>query len=360
MKDFIEKNRYILILLSSIILLSISILIFIVVSTNKPNFIIEELGEIYLSQEDYIDQSFKLLTKEEQQGLMMMVGIPDIVLSESTISYLKDNHIGGIILMGYNVESQEQVTKLISELREKVDPNILIGIDQEGGTVVRIGWDEYAEISARELGEKNDPSKAQEIAESRGELLKELGVDITFGPVADIGYTKSDFIYDRSFGSTPEVVAKFVRATQIGYNEAGIINSPKHFPGHGRTSVDSHTSLPTINLSKTVLQNEEWVPFKAAIEEGVKMIMLAHVINPNISDRPASIDPIYRDILEEELGFTGVIITDDLNMAGGIEGSINYGINLTLEPQEKVLERMRSLEPEEEYVKRILQLRMEN
>ena len=285
---------------------------------------------------------------QKQKGKMFMVGIPDKVLSNETIKFLTDNNIGGVVLLGNNIEDETQLKKLTSDLKEKVAKDILIAIDQEGGTVVRIKWDKYKDLSARDIGNKKDTNLAYEIALYRGKLLKELGINVILGPVADIS-NKNSFMYDRSFGSDAKTVTEMVAASVRGYKDAGIHSVLKHFPGHGKTTTDSHQEFPMINLGLEQLKKDDFLPFKAGIDAGAEIVMLGHIINTDIDSKPASLSKKYIELLEQELGFEGVVITDDLSMTGKINSSIPWGINLTLQSRDHVKALIENFVPEGKY-----------
>ncbi|MBD3280707.1 beta-hexosaminidase, partial [Candidatus Dojkabacteria bacterium] len=204
----------------------------------------------------------------------------------------------------------------------------------------------------------NETENTYNIAKYRAQLLKDLGINMILGPVGDVA-DSSSFMYSRSYSNDPEVVAYHVEAEIKAYNEVGLLTAVKHFPGHGDTQTDSHKDFPYINKSKDQLSEREFVPFQKAIELDSDFIMIGHIINSKISDQPASMSPEYKSILEDEMGFEGLIITDDLKMTGEIDGGINWGLNLTIEDQNATLTRLSSISPEEKYVKKILELRYE-
>ncbi len=313
-----------------------------------------------ISKDSYIDRKLNSMNVGQKRGALFMVSIPDQVLTDETISYLKENHIGGVILMPNNFVNEEQLKKLTSDLKQKVDSRIIISIDQEGGTVVRIPWDKYKNFNARDFVEnRTNGITPTEVFTYRAELLKSLGINCILGPVADIA-DKSSFMYKRSYSADKFDVAE-ITAEEIGvYQKIGILTSPKHFPGHGRTSTDSHNNFPEINLSKEELVQNEFVPFAADIRAGADFIMLGHIINPQIDPNiPASKSYKYVEILEQDLGFEGIVITDDLKMTGNINGGIDWGINLVIEDSTQVISRMNTINPQDEYVKRVLEIKYE-
>jgi len=307
--------------------------------------------------DSYIDRKIVFMSVQEKRGALFMVSIPDSTLSQDTIKYLKDNHIYGVILFSNNVQSETQLKQLTTDLRDKVDKRLFIAIDQEGGSVLRISWDNYSDVSARETGNKNDLNYTKEIADYRAKLLKDLRINMLLGPVADVADGNS-FMYSRTFSSNPDKVADNVEQTVKSNQEEKVLSAIKHFPGHGRTTTDSHQDFPVINLKIDQLQSHEFVPFKAGIDSSAELVMLGHIINPQIdADNPASMSFKYVEILEKDLGFEGVVITDDLKMTGQINGGIDWGINLDAEPQQDVIRRMGTIEPQDKYVRKVLELK---
>lgn len=312
-----------------------------------------------ISLDDFLDRKIAFLTNKEKKGELFMVSIPGPTLDKDTERFLTDNHIGGVILFSKNVATPEQLKTLTDDLKTKVNTRILIAIDQEGGKVSRIPWDEYSDFGARELGQKDDLNLIAEITKHRSRILQEAGINLILAPVCDIA-DENSIMYERSFSSSPEAMSQIIEQIVKTQQEEKMITSLKHFPGHGRTSIDSHEEFPIIDLSLEELNSHEFRPFKVGIDSGAEIIMLGHIISPQIDKKnPASISYKYVEILEGDLGFEGIVITDDLNMAGGIERTIGWGINLTVESQDKILQRMQSVEPQDKYVRKILELKYE-
>ena len=284
---------------------------------------------------------------ERQQGILSMVSIPDSKLTSETVKFLKKHHVIGVILFKKNIENEKQLKELIKNLRQKVNPNLLIGVDQEGGDVVRIKWDKTANVSACDIGKRNDKDYAYKIAYERAKLLKELGFDITFGPVCDIAESEESYIYNRAFGTEPEKVAEFVAVTVKAQRDAGIISVLKHFPGHGETDVNSHVDFPVINMDLDKLIARDFVPFKKGLEAGAEMVLTGHIINKYIEPQvPASLSRKYQDILYKHLNFTGIIVTDDMAMTGKIDCGIGWGINLITGTFVEIDTMMKKIKPD--------------
>jgi beta-N-acetylhexosaminidase len=151
-------------------------------------------------------------------------------------------------------------------------------------------------------------------ARLRAELLTDYGFDVNCAPVADVAFSPDSFMSGRAFGSDPELVAECVRAYLQGVMGTGVHHCVKHYPGHGRVSVDSHEALPTLDVDTETWWQEDALPFRVAVEANVPMVMLGHLVLPAWGDLPASLSPTAVDVLRQDLGFSGVIVSDDLGM----------------------------------------------
>ncbi|MEI0698379.1 glycoside hydrolase family 3 N-terminal domain-containing protein [Brachyspira intermedia] len=297
---------------------------------------IDDLKQSYPDLSSYIDKVAEMSDKE-RKGLLLMVGIKDKVLSEDTIKTLKDNHIMGVILFDYNITDEKQLKKLTSDLRKYVNPNMLISIDQEGGEVNRINFDKLKNISPKNIGDSNSAEYAYNIAYQKSKFLLDLGINMILGPLCDIPNDTNSYLYNRSFSTNANIVAEMVSNTVKAQRDAGIISVLKHFPGHGDTAVNSHNDFPSINKTTNELLSNEFIPFKSGIDAGAEMVLVAHIKNKYIDNKnTASMSKKYADILEKDLGFNGVVITDDLAMTGSIDKGINFGINLISNVYENV------------------------
>ena len=217
--------------------------------------------------------------------------------------------LGGIVLFGRNVDSDEQVRALTAALHAE-RPDLVVAIDEEGGDVTRLDARTGSRYPGNlALGAAGDPRLTAEVAAEMGARLAAVGVDLNLAPVADVNTNpQNPIIGVRSFGSDPDAVAEHTAAWVRGMQGAGVAACAKHFPGHGDTSVDSHLALP--------VGKGELAPFKAAIGAGVKAIMSAHVVVPSIDQQPATISSrVMTGLLRDELGFEGVAVTDGLEMA---------------------------------------------
>ena len=235
-------------------------------------------------------------------------------------SLAREFDLGGITIFGKlgNIESPEQVAGLAFDIRNlSLERPAWVGIDQEGGRVARLRSPFTVWPPMAVLGRSDNPALARKFAAALAAELAAVGVTLDYAPVLDIHTNpKNPVIGDRALGEKPEIVAKLGRIIIDELQKAGVAACGKHFPGHGDTATDSHLELPIVEHPPDRLRAVEFAPFKAAIEAGVAFIMTAHVLVTSIDDeRPATLSPkIVRNLLREELGFNGVIVSDDLEM----------------------------------------------
>ena len=233
---------------------------------------------------------------------------------------------GGTILMGRNVgtpdETRAQIAKMQARAAERGLPPLFVAVDQEGGRVQRLGPPRYpARPSAREIGQSEDAEgRARVEAASLGRELKDLGFNWDFAPVLDVDNNPDNpVIGNRSYSPDPARVAALgVQAVRGLQEDAGLLACGKHFPGHGDTDTDSHFALPRIPHGRARLESVEMVPFRAALAAGLGAVMTSHIMFDAIDpDLPATLSPaILTGLLRQQMGFDGLIITDDLEMRG--------------------------------------------
>jgi beta-N-acetylhexosaminidase len=232
---------------------------------------------------------------------------------------VRRRNVGGVILFGYNMKSEEQVGSLTSSLQQlsmQTDPAVplFVAVDQEGGDVASAPW-VAPQPAAAQVGSRADPNEAHDIAATMGRQLLRAGINTDFAPVVDTGFGAA--IGNRSYGEDPELVARMGAAAVEGFEEAGVVSAAKHFPNHGPATSDSHVSLPVIRHDAKTLKSYDLPPFEAAIEAGVPMVMVGHLVYPAIDPHnPASLSRDAIGMLRRDLGFDGVVVTDDLAMAG--------------------------------------------
>ncbi len=256
-------------------------------------------------------------------GQMFVVGMTGTEPDGYVEGMIRDRNIGGILFFGYNMQGEQQTRSLTEELQglstEKGPPvPLLIAADHEGGEVAHAPW-VAPEPSAAEIGGRGDPEEARAASERIGRSLLRAGVNTNFAPVVDAGDGAA--IGSRSFGSDPELVGRMGAAAVEGYEAAGIVSAAKHFPNHGPARADSHVGQPVVDHDMQTVRTVDLPPFRRAVEAGVPMVMVGHLIYPAIDpDRPTSLSPEALRLLREDLGFGGVIITDDLSMEGALQG----------------------------------------
>ncbi len=235
-------------------------------------------------------------------------------------SLAREFDCGGISLFSRlgNIESPGQVAELAFELRALgQELPAWVGIDQEGGRVARLRspFTEWPPMAV--LGRSGDVELARRFARALAKELTAVGISLDYAPVLDIHTNpKNPVIGDRALGEEPEIVAKLGRAIIEELQKGGLAACGKHFPGHGDTATDSHNELPVVEHSPDRLSAIEFAPFRAAIQARVAFIMTAHVLVPSIDEeRPATLSPrIVKEILRDQLGYQGVIVSDDVEM----------------------------------------------
>ncbi len=232
--------------------------------------------------------------------------------------------VAGIILFSRNYESPEQIKELIRKVRACRSTPLIVAVDHEGGRVQRFrqGFTHLPPMG--QLGEKydQDPKSALEMATQCGQIMASelfsVGVNLSLAPVLDLARDNKSAIGDRAFHHDPNVVVDLAKALIKGMREIGMASIGKHFPGHGRVTADSHVTMPIDTRSFTEIESEDLIPFKTLIEENYfDGILPAHIQFPAIDSKPVGFSSEWlKTILRKNLGFKGVIISDDLNMEG--------------------------------------------
>jgi beta-N-acetylhexosaminidase len=257
-------------------------------------------------------------------GALVWAGFDGPQVPGALLDAIRDGRVGGLILFAIrgNVRSKDQVRSMLGEARDAAHrgglPPIPIGVDQEGGGVVRVGY-RAVFPSAMAISATGDPSYAEGAARAVAEGLRADGITVNFAPVCDVNVEpKNPVIGARSFGDDAVRVAELAAAWVRGSEGAGVATSAKHFPGHGATAYDSHVTTQDLVDPAETLRARDLPPFEAAIRAGTSMVMPAHIRYPALDpeDIATFSRPILVDLLRHELGFTGVTITDALDMSG--------------------------------------------
>ncbi len=318
---------------------------------------IENIAESMTTEEkiaQMIMPSFRYYTDESGK----LNGVTEI--REDCAEALRKHPFAGVILFAQNAEDNEKTARLIDAMQKAnsegvAKTQLLIAVDQEGGNVTRLGQGTQTSGNMA-LGATGDLSYSYSAAKIIGSELGALGFNLDFAPVVDVNMNPSNPVIGiRSFSDDPEIAAANAVSFMKGLQSEGIISTLKHFPGHGDVDTDSHTGLPSVNKTYEELKVSDLVPFQACIDAGVEMIMTAHIVYPMIEDEtvtsastgneihvPATLSKkIMTDILRNDMGFEGVIVTDAMDMAaiaehfGPVDSlvkAIRAGVDIVLMP----------------------------
>ncbi|MFC3999167.1 glycoside hydrolase family 3 N-terminal domain-containing protein [Nocardiopsis sediminis] len=228
---------------------------------------------------------------------------------------IADDGLGSVLYFAPNLaDDPAGLSARLHALR----PDLLVASDEEGGRVTRLHAATGSPYPAHgELGAAGDLARTRDTAEAMGRDLRAAGIDAAIAPVVDVNVDPANpVIGPRAFGAVPADVAAHGAAFIAGLRAAGVASAAKHFPGHGDTRTDSHIDLPVIDIGTATLRARELVPFAAAVDAGVDMVMAGHIRIPALDSAPASVSPRAYALLRDELGFGGVALTDALDMRG--------------------------------------------
>lgn len=277
---------------------------------------------------DEISEEISKMTLDEKIGQMLMVGIDGTEVDDDFKEFAEEYKFGTVILFGKNITNAEQLVNLTNSIKSTAgDIPYIIGMDEEGGLVTRLPDDVLSMPSALTIAGSEDTEYCYNAGYQIGTQITSFGLHTGFSPVLDIWSNPDNTVIgNRAYGKTSDDVCKYGIADMLGLKATGAIPVAKHFPGHGDTETDSHYGLPLVTKSKEELWQSELLPFKSAIENGVPMIMAAHILCTELDENyPASMSKnIITDLLRDEMGFEGVVITDDLTM-GAISESYSFG-----------------------------------
>ncbi len=313
-----KKKIYVLTLLAIIVLLVAC------KETDKPVVeVVEKEPEVSL---DHIGKELASMTLDEKIGQLMILGFNGKDFNDNLGEKLREVKPGGLIFFTRNIGSSSELVKTINKIKaynRSGNKPLFIALDEEGGDVSRIPKDLNKLPRAKDIGSLNDGDLIKDFGKQLGVTVRSLGFNLNNGPVLDIRYNPNNEITrTRSYGKTEELVSFAGLKVLEGVKEEGVLALVKHFPGHGSTDVDSHYQLPIVNKTYDDLRNQDILPFKKAIDQGVDGVMVGHVLYKNIDSKlPASLSKkIMVDLLREDLGYEGLIFSDDMTM-GAITNS---------------------------------------
>jgi beta-N-acetylhexosaminidase len=273
-----------------------------------------------LAQQNWVNAWYTAMSLEERVGQLFMLSVAsdqDIASTKKIETLIKEHHIGGVI---FSTGGPIRQAKLTNSYQEASKIPLMVGMDAEWGLAMRLD-STYAFPWNMTLGAIADNAIVEKVGRQIGQHAKRLGVHINFAPDIDINTNpKNPIIGNRSFGEDRDNVTEKAIAFMKGMEDAGVLSSGKHFPGHGDTETDSHHALPVVDFSRKRLDSVELYPYKKLIEEGLSSVMVAHLNVPSLEikeDLPSSLsEQIISGILKERMGFKGLVFTDALNMKG--------------------------------------------
>jgi beta-N-acetylhexosaminidase len=262
------------------------------------------------------------MTLRQKAAQVLLLAIDGTTLSASTQQLLAGGPPGGILLLGQNITGSAQTQALTEDLQNAAVAagskiGLFIAVDQEGGLVQRVDEGVPEVPRARKLGETSTPEEAALLAAETAQGLLAQGVNMNLAPVADVVDDADSFLYPRTYGGDAGQVSEFVAAVTRAYEQSGLIAVVKHFPGHGSASGNTHGDRVVSDATEAEFETIHLPPFQAAIEAGAEGVMMAHIVATAYDpEEPASrSDPIIEGLLREDLGFTGLVVSDDLEMA---------------------------------------------
>lgn len=263
-----------------------------------------------MSLEEQVYQLF-IVTPEDLTGVEAATQAGD-----ATKTALEQYPVGGIVYFDKNLENVDQIKSLLSNTQSYAKTPLLLAVDEEGGTVSRLGNRGLGVTKLGDMADYDDPQEIHTMGKTLGEELLALGFNLDFAPVADVSASGSA-IGGRAFSDDAETAASLVGSMVAGMKESGILCTLKHFPGLGGVSADTHDGAASTSATLDQLKEKDFLPFQAGIDAGAPLVMVSHLSVPAVTgdDRPASLSSSIIDgLLRQELGFDGVVVTDALNM----------------------------------------------
>ena len=283
-----------------------------------------------MTDADYLNQIAQsciaeMPLEDKIAGLFMitpesLTGVDTVVQAgETTKQKLSEHPVGGLIYFDKNIKSKDQIQEMLSATKNSMLYPVFLAVDEEGGTVSRVAKSGIATNvgSQAEIGSTCDPEKARETGTTIGNYLSECGFNVDFAPVADVITEGNTTIGDRSFGMDPNVVGSMVAAEVEGLQSTGVSACVKHFPGMGDTTEDTHDGKAVSQKTLDDMRTNDFPAFQAGIDAGVDFVMVGHMALPNVigDETPCSLSGvIINDVLRNELGYDGIVITDSLSM----------------------------------------------
>lgn len=266
-------------------------------------------------------------TLRRKIGQLFVIGYQGLEPSQDVLDFVEEWGIGGVIVFARNIDEPDALKSALKRFETAAGIRLFTAIDQEGGLVMRILRHGSLFPGAMALAATGDPEIARRIGAAMGAEMRSLGLTWNLAPVLDINHAGNPGIGARSFGDSPETVIKYGLPFVAGLREGGVLACAKHFPGKGHAKVDSHLTLPIIPFDRERLMSFELAPFKAAIDAGIDAVMTAHVFFPAFESSPnlpaTMSEAVLTGLLRRELGFQGLLITDDLEMGAITEA---YGV----------------------------------
>ena len=309
--------KKILLILGLLVIIAIPIVIYFVYDFDSDaNIPSDNLDTNEPEKTDKITKMLDNMSVEEKVGQMFMVRVP----KENADKRVSEYHLGGYIMFGrdFDNKTKEEVINNIASWQSEADIPMLIGVDEEGGTVNRISTNtEFRSEpfkSSQELYAEGGFDLIYEDTFIKANFLKELGINVNFAPVVDVSINPDDYIYKRSFGKNANLTSEYAEVVVRTMKESNIASVLKHFPGYGNNA-DTHTGIAIDNRTLESFKENDFLPFEAGIKAGANIILVSHNIVTSMDpDNPASLSTRVHEILRNDLGFDGVIITDDLYM----------------------------------------------
>lgn len=312
-----------------------------------------------MTDTDYLDQIAEsciaeMPLEDKIAGLFMitpesLTGVDTVIQAgDTTKQKLSEYPVGGLVYFQKNIKSKDQLQEMLAATKNAIYYPVFLAVDEEGGAVSRVAESGIAANvgSQAEIGKTCDPAKAEESGVTIGNYLSECGFNVDFAPVADVISEGNTTIGDRSFGTDPNVVGSLVAAEVTGLQSTGVSACLKHFPGMGDTTEDTHDGKAVFQKTLDDMRANDFPAFQAGIDAGTDFVMVGHMALPNVigDETPCSLsDKIINDILRNELGYDGIVITDALDMSAITESytseqaavmAIQAGADMLLMPED--------------------------